>query len=124
LDVGFNASFNEGITVMSSKMRGKQFHLGLNVDLPPPIVEMRLDQVLWDFAQQYRKMFAKNNPHLKLSKDQAAISMLMSFEEGGHAVRYTDPDGSIIWRASPKFLRETGLEPGTLVSIGPFTRTN
>jgi hypothetical protein len=83
-----------------------------------------MDQVLWDYAQFYRKMYAADHPHLDVSKELAAIALLETQEGLGGAIRYTDADGTITWRASPKFLRETGLEPGSLVTIGPFTSTH
>jgi hypothetical protein len=98
-------------------------HSGLKVEFPPPFVPMRLDQVLWDFAQFYGKLFRADHPDLKLSIDQAVLAGALAFEERGVAVRYTDPDGGMTWKATPKFLRETGLEPGGLVTIGPFTST-
>jgi hypothetical protein len=107
---------------MNRKMRRQQSKL--SVEFPPPFVLIRMDQVLWAFAQCYHKMYAADHPHPDLSKELAAIAMLMAQEEIGRAIRYTDPDGTITWRASPKFLRETGLEPGSLVTIGPFTSTH
>jgi hypothetical protein len=64
---------------MNCKTRRKHSRRG--VEFPPPFVPMRLDQVLWDFAQFYGKLFRADHPDLKLSIDQAVLAGALAFEE-------------------------------------------
>jgi hypothetical protein len=102
---------------MNRKMRRAQSVLSR--EWPSPFLPIRMDEVLWEFAQRYHKLHSVARPHLNASVGLVTVSMLMMYEEFGSAVRYTAPDGSTTWRASAKFLRETGLEPGGLVTMGP-----
>jgi hypothetical protein len=59
---------------------------------------IRLDRGLWDFARQYRAVFAAGNPGRELSVEQAAIAAAHILEEHGDAIRITDSDGNITWK--------------------------
>jgi hypothetical protein len=86
---------------------------------PSPDVTIKLDHVLWRFAQFYRdKLLAKGLPR-GASEEVVAIGAVLAFEKSGDAIRFEDPDGSITWKATPKFLKSTGLEAGSLVIIQP-----
>jgi hypothetical protein len=84
----------------------------------------RADRVLLDLAQSCVKEVAADHPDRYLNETEGVIVVLIVFVKGGIAVRYTDPDGNITWRATPKFLISTGREAGPLVTIGPFTSTH
>jgi hypothetical protein len=83
----------------------------------------RADRVLLDLAQSCVKEVAADHPDRYLNEPQGVIAVLIVFEDG-IAVRYTDPDGNITWRATPKFLLSTDRDAGPLVTIGPFTSTH
>jgi hypothetical protein len=84
----------------------------------------RADRVLLDLAQSCVKDVAADHPGRYLNETEGVIAVLIVFVKDGIAVRYSDPDGNITWRATPKFLISTGREAGPLVTIDPFTSTH
>jgi RecA/RadA recombinase len=81
----------------------------------------RADRDLLDLAESLVKEVAAEHPDRYLSETEGVIAVLIVFVKDGIAVRYTDPDGNITWRATPKFLISSGRGAGPLVTIGPFT---
>jgi hypothetical protein len=65
------------------------------------------------------KLFISNNPRQPISMSIAAAATFHGLRDVGHAVEEVDAEGTVCWRATPKFLRETGLEPGPLIRLGP-----
>lgn len=51
--------------------------------------------------------------------DAFAVGMLHGMKISGNAEEHKDDDGNSIWKATPKFLAETGLEPGSPVVFAP-----
>jgi hypothetical protein len=84
----------------------------------------RADRVLLDLAQSCVKEVAAEFPERELNEKTAVIAVLIVFKRGGIAVEYADHEGNITWRATSKFLRNTGREAGALVTIGPFTASH
>jgi hypothetical protein len=80
----------------------------------------RADRALVDLVEGWCKEAAPDYPNSELNKS-AVIIVLVGFVKYGMAVRYTDPDGNITWKATPKLLKYTGCEAGPLVTLGPFT---
>jgi hypothetical protein len=78
---------------------------------------VQIDEVLWEFSKSYRKMFQAKHPDVKLSAGVAAIATVRAMETTGHAVQNIGPDGNVTWTATKKFLDETGLEAGPLVTV-------
>jgi len=67
----------------------------------------------------YRKELTIEYPDREeFSEEFVAFAMLLSFEKFGHASRHSDPAGkNVTFKATPKFLRSTGLEAGSLITI-------
>ena len=82
-------------------------------------MHIKIENVIWQFAKHYRKLFIANNPRKPISMSIAAAATFHALRDVGHAVEEVDADGTVCWRATPKFLRETGLEPGPLITLGP-----
>jgi hypothetical protein len=83
-------------------------------------VTVRIENAIWQFAKLYRELFAANNPDAEpLTMSIAAVSTFQALQHVGDAVEETDTDGNVTWRATPQFLRKTGVEPGPLVTFGP-----
>jgi hypothetical protein len=80
---------------------------------------IKIDSVLWQFAKFYRKKFNANNPDEQIGMNIAAVATLRALEANGDAVEEIDAAGNSILRATPKFLRATGLKRGPLITLGP-----
>jgi hypothetical protein len=79
---------------------------------------IQMDEVLWGLSQFYRKQFLAEYPDVELSAYDSAIALLLSLEINGDVVQNIRPDGNVTWQATPKFLGSTGLEAGSLVTLG------
>lgn len=82
-------------------------------------MRIKIENVIWQFAKAFRKKFVADHPGLEISMSVAAVAAFGALKANGHAEECVDSDGAIIWKATPKFLNETGLEPGPLVVLGP-----
>jgi len=82
-------------------------------------MNVRMDKVLWEFANRYYKMFLADHPDVEVSEEIIAIGMLRAMEMTGDVVQHIRPDGNVTWKATLKFLGSTGLEAGPLVTLGP-----
>jgi hypothetical protein len=80
---------------------------------------IRMDKVLWEFGKLYYEKFAGEHPSKELSVIAGTIGMLLAFEATGFAVRHSDTEGNVTWRATRKFLDGIGREAGPLVAVGP-----
>lgn len=80
---------------------------------------IKIENVIWQFAKLYQRKLVTAHPDCEINMSVAAVATLRAFKESGHAVEHPNADGSVTWKATPKFLRETGLEPGPLVTFGP-----
>jgi hypothetical protein len=79
-----------------------------------------VDSVLWGFAQYYHKLYLQEHPKNKqVSIGVVATGMLKAMKTDGNAEEYEDDAGNLIWKATPKFLAETGLEAGPPVIFAP-----
>jgi hypothetical protein len=85
---------------------------------PMPEVIIKMDEVLWEFSKRYGTLYTAQTG-ICLGERAAAVAGLLAFENSGDAVRCANSDGSITWKATPKFLCETGLEAGSLVTFRP-----
>jgi hypothetical protein len=47
------------------------------------------------------------------------MGTLLVLEANGHATKHIDPDGSVTWKATPKFLANFKGGAGPLVVFGP-----
>jgi hypothetical protein len=79
--------------------------------------EIHMDQVLWEFAKQYRKRLIADQPGIEVSDYVIATAALYAFHHCGHASREVRANGQIVWIATPKFLNETGLARGEVVTV-------
>ena len=82
-------------------------------------MRIKIENVIWQLAKAFRKKFAADHPGLEINMSVAAVAAFNSLKANGHAEEYVDSDGATIWKATPKFLTETGLEPGPFVVLGP-----
>jgi hypothetical protein len=79
-----------------------------------------VDSVLWGFAKCYHKLYVQEHPKNKqVSISVIATGMLQAMKTSGDAEEHEDDAGNSIWKATPKFLRQTGLEPGPPVIFAP-----
>jgi hypothetical protein len=79
-----------------------------------------MDSVLWGFAQCYHKLYVQEHPKNKqVSIGVIAAGMLQAMKTSGDAEEYEDDAGNSIWKATPKFLANIGLEPGPPVIFVP-----
>ena len=79
---------------------------------------VKMDSVLWQFAKFYRSKFNADHPDEQIEMNVAAIAMFQAFVANGDAVEEYS-DGVSTWRATQKFLDNTGLERGTVLTFGP-----
>jgi hypothetical protein len=84
---------------------------------PTLLHEMRIDQVLLDFAKQYYARFVFENPGAPITEEDIVVHAMVFFEVQGYAIRTTDSDGNMTWTATSKFLSETRLERGPVVTL-------
>ncbi len=82
-------------------------------------MNIKIENVIWQFAKLYRDKFAADHPGQQMNMSVAAVATFLALKENGDAVEHADADGSVTWKATPKFLQSTGLEPGPLVIFGP-----
>lgn len=80
---------------------------------------VRMDSVLCEFGKFYHKKYLENNPGSEVSFGIVATGMLLALEKKGDAVKHLDADGSVTWKATPKFLTGIKREAGPLVAFGP-----
>jgi hypothetical protein len=72
-----------------------------------------IDQVLLGFADMYRRIYLQEHPEVKdIHIDVIAAEMLPAMKTSGDVEGHEDDDSNLIWKVTPKFLAETGLEPG------------
>ena len=72
-----------------------------------------VDEVLLGFAQYYRLLYLQEHPKVKdIHIGVIGAGMLQGMKISGDVEVHKDDDGNLIWKATPKFLAETGLEPG------------
>ena len=86
------------------------------VSCPVPLGPIRMDEILWEFAQYYREKLAAES-RVALTNERLVAAAMRSFEEAGIAVRRAATDGTIVFKATPKFLSEIGHESGDVVTI-------
>ena len=83
-------------------------------------MQVKIENVIWQFAKIYRNWMAEENADLSdIGMNIAAPAFFQVLQKTGHAVEEIDAEGNSIWRATEKFLRETGLEAGPLIVFGP-----
>jgi hypothetical protein len=70
--------------------------------LPPATAIVRVELALWEGAKFYARMHAADYPDPTVNDQQRAFLMLLSFEPVGLAVRYTDANGDVTFKATPK----------------------
>lgn len=75
-----------------------------------------MDQILWDFSQIWGETLPPS-PGQKLSEAEIAICALRAFEASGRAVRETDADGNLTWRATPEMQAYDSDSSGGTVTI-------
>jgi hypothetical protein len=80
---------------------------------------VRMESILWQFAKLMCKKFNADHPDQLIGMNIAAAAALLAFEAYGHALEELDADGNSTWKATPKLLGATGLEPGPLIILGP-----
>jgi hypothetical protein len=78
-----------------------------------------MENVIWQFAKFAREQFIADHPDQPISTSLAAVAAFVALRDNGDAVEEVDAAGNITWRATPKFLRASGLESGPLVTFGP-----
>jgi hypothetical protein len=78
---------------------------------------VRMEEVLWQLSKYYCRKLNTEHPGAELSPDVAAMALLCALERSGDAVQNICPEGIVTWRATTKFLRDTGLETGPLVTL-------
>jgi hypothetical protein len=82
-------------------------------------MNIRIENVIWQFAKQYRKKFIANHPDMQISMSIAAVATFRALRDSGHAVEELDAAGNATWKVTKKFPRETGLEPGPFMTFAP-----
>jgi hypothetical protein len=80
---------------------------------------VRMDSAFWEFGKFYHKKHLEDHPGSGVSLGVITMGMLLALAENGDAVKHLDADGSVTWRATPKFLTTIGREAGPLVAFGP-----
>lgn len=83
------------------------------------VTVVRMDTVLHRMAQYYHREFAKNNPGANVGIGVTVMGTLRALEDSGNAEKHVDADGSVTFRATPKFLATVGGDAGPLVTFGP-----
>jgi hypothetical protein len=65
-------------------------------------MKIRMDKTLRFWVDVAHEEIKVN--HIDLTKPQLIAQILRQYEERGHAMRYLDNQGTIGWKASPRFL--------------------
>jgi hypothetical protein len=80
---------------------------------------VRMDSILLEMARFYHRLWSNDNPGANVGFGVIAMGTLAALEHNGDAEKIIDPDGSVTWHATPKFLSQMKREAGSLVSFGP-----
>ena len=75
-----------------------------------------IDQVLWEFGAMLVEVACPSSRRA-LTQEQIAIHALCAFEAGGFAIRETDADGNLTWRAAPEMQAYSPHTAGGTVTI-------
>lgn len=76
-------------------------------------MKLIVDKVLVGFAEYYRCLYLQEHPTVKnVHIGVVGAGMLQAMKISGDVEVHEDNDGNLIWKVTPKFLAETGLEPG------------
>jgi hypothetical protein len=81
-------------------------------------MNVKIDDVIWQLAKVYREEFIAKHPDKPISMSFSAVVTFLALRASGRAVEELDADGNSTLKATPKLLRETGLEPGRFVTLG------
>lgn len=65
---------------------------------------VRMDDVLFQMAKYYHKLHLKDHPDSNADQGVIVMSTLIALEANGFATKHVDADGSVTWKATPKFL--------------------
>ena len=80
---------------------------------------VRMDAIFWEVGKFYHKKWCEENPGKEVSLGVIVIGMLRALEQHGQAVKHEDTDGSVTWKATPKFLASfPSRGAGPLIVLG------
>jgi hypothetical protein len=82
-------------------------------------MNIRIEKPIWEVAKVLRKEFISKHPDEPIGMNIAVVAALGALKNFGYAEEELDTDGNSTWSATPKFLRENGLEHGPFITLGP-----
>jgi hypothetical protein len=84
---------------------------------PPASAALRVERVLWQLATFYARMYQSEQPQPELNGDKLVFTTLLGLEQSGLAVRSTDPNGDITWKATAKCPGRDTCESDSFVTL-------